>query len=236
MKTRHGKNQAALPRESSLSPFKPRLDEICIIFTPREPSLHARRANSPSVHPHAKHSAPEPAVPGLPSETHGYPAALPGPRRVFWGTRYVGAHLSGNTTCHRHREHRSSSHCHLGKSGGRAAAGPGGQRRVPGARCWRSPWGNDKPKPTPGPCKPILWLPCRVTLLKTAAAYFYVPLCSFPPTEKAWAEMPWDATKGWEDLQKTEGAGGGLWCERLYWASPRGAGTRWAKRGLCYVF
>lgn len=115
MKTQHGKSQAAFPRESSLSPFKPCLDEICIIFTPRASSLHARHANSPSVHPHAKHSTLEPAVQGLPSKTHGYPASLPGPRRVFWGTGCMGAHLSENTTCHRHHEHPSPTYCRLGK-------------------------------------------------------------------------------------------------------------------------
>jgi len=83
LKTRHGKSQAALPRESSLPPFKPCLDEMGVIFTPREPSLHARRASSPSVHPCAKHSALEHAVQGLPSEAHGYPADLPGPWRAF---------------------------------------------------------------------------------------------------------------------------------------------------------
>lgn len=134
MKTRHGKSQAALPWKSSLSPFKPHLDEICIIFTPRESSLHARHAKSPSVHPHAKHSVPEPAVQGLPSETHGDPAALPGPRGVFWSTRYMGAHLSENTTCHRHHEHHSSSYCHLGKMQQRVSSGSVGcQEPIAGA-------------------------------------------------------------------------------------------------------
>ena len=183
-----------------------------VIFTPREPSLHARRASSPSVHPCAKHSALEHAVQGLPSEAHGYPADLPGPWRAFWGRRHVGAHLFENMTCHRHHEHLLLS------SGENAAEGLLGQRGMAGDHRLCSPWGNSKPKPRSDPGKPILWLQCCVTLPKLAVVYFCMPFCSFPLAEKAWAEMPQDAMKGWGKILRR------FWkcwrrTETLYWAS-----------------
>lgn len=194
MKTRHSKSQAAFPRESSLSPFKPCLDEICIIFTPRASSLHARHANSPSVHPHAKHSTLEPAVQGLPSKTHGYPASLPGPRRVFWGTGCMGAHLSENTTCHRHHEHHFPTYCRVGKMQQRVLLGSVGCQQ---ASSLVPSLGQQQTQTHTRPLQTHPLGSGSVALLKPVAVYFCVPFCSFPLTKMAWAEMTRDATKGW---------------------------------------